>query len=148
MAPDLPGWFPAYLLPEKKAAAAPAPEPVKTPNPAATGNGNGIPAAPQAPPQIANSRSRAAAPTPVPRQAATPAGVEVGQAGSHIRVQYAFDANDDSQVNLKPGDYVEIAERHGSGWAYGKVKSSPMGPIVIEGWFPDWMCDPKFCTPV
>ena len=26
-----------------------------------------------------------------------------------------------SQVNLKPGDYVEIAERHGSGWAYGKV---------------------------
>ena len=91
-----------------------------------------------------------------------------------------------SQVNLKPGDYVEIAERHGSGWAYGKVdkkykfkrrqiiskiiffqlsdfikfiknnkfiicikvKSQPQGPIVVEGWFPDWMCDAKFCTPV
>jgi len=34
------------------------------------------------------------------------------------------------------GDYVEVVERHATGWTYGS-KTGADGSVA-EGWFPEW----------
>eukprot|EP00929_Paragymnodinium_shiwhaense_P111273 TRINITY_DN7903_c0_g1_i2.p1 TRINITY_DN7903_c0_g1~~TRINITY_DN7903_c0_g1_i2.p1 ORF type:complete len:900 (+),score=259.20 TRINITY_DN7903_c0_g1_i2:157-2856(+) len=53
-----------------------------------------------------------------------------------MRVTTSFSATSGTQLTLSQGEYVEIVERHPTGWTYGK-KAMDDGHH-IEGWFPDW----------
>ncbi|OLP88002.1 CCR4-NOT transcription complex subunit 3 [Symbiodinium microadriaticum] len=58
------------------------------------------------------------------------------------RALQPFTSGSDSQMTLNTSDYVEIVERHHTGWTFGR-KVDAVGTAVSEGWFPDWVCNPK-----
>mmetsp|Transcript_7540 Transcript_7540/g.27668 ORF Transcript_7540/g.27668 Transcript_7540/m.27668 type:complete len:820 (+) Transcript_7540:102-2561(+) len=128
------GWIPSWVAPQ---AAAPAVAEAK--------------AAPEV-----EARPKAAAPAPVaaPALAPTPALVApalVAPAGSPasaearsiIRACSTFAATTPSQLSLTPADFIEIVERHTSGWTYGRKVMDVRGEGPVEGWFPDWVVAQK-----
>eukprot|EP00930_Biecheleria_cincta_P081313 TRINITY_DN7015_c0_g2_i1.p1 TRINITY_DN7015_c0_g2~~TRINITY_DN7015_c0_g2_i1.p1 ORF type:complete len:886 (+),score=201.87 TRINITY_DN7015_c0_g2_i1:100-2757(+) len=55
-----------------------------------------------------------------------------------VRATAPFSATSSSQLTLLVSDMVEVVERHGSGWTYGRKASDAAGGVPAEGWFPDW----------
>lgn len=53
---------------------------------------------------------------------------------SRCLVHQPFTATDVAQLSLVKGDYVDIIERHPTGWTFGRHVSTQK-----EGWFPDWV---------
>jgi hypothetical protein len=63
--------------------------------------------------------------------------VPVAPAPNHapaINVTTKFQAADESQLSLEPGDHVEILQREASGWTFGCKVGAPQA----MGWFPEW----------
>lgn len=144
------GWIPSWVVPQPPSssqqqpqprkpevevaspveAPAPAPAPAPTPAPAV------LPApAPGPVPTPTPSPVLVAAPAP----AAVPVAAEArSEARPVLRAHCAFSAAAASQLSLSPADLVEVVERHGSGWTYGRKVSGLCGDGAVEGWFPDW----------
>jgi len=78
------------------------------------------------------------------RQAAQPRPMDRPQAAATLaRAAQAFTSGSDSQMSLRPEDVVEVVERHPSGWTFGRKMDPDSATAVAEGWFPDWVCNPK-----
>lgn len=127
------GWIPSWIVPhavsqqavveETKESAPPQPKP-QAPQPVVQPVPEVVSVAPQA------------APTPVgptPPLEARPV----------MRASATFAATSPSQLTLKPADFVEVVERHASGWTYGRKVSDVRGEGAIEGWFPEWVVAQK-----
>mmetsp|Transcript_13071 Transcript_13071/g.46492 ORF Transcript_13071/g.46492 Transcript_13071/m.46492 type:complete len:812 (+) Transcript_13071:118-2553(+) len=117
--PSVCGWIPSWLVPQQPAQQAEA-------HPA-----------------------RAAAPAPAAAQVAAPPAAVAGllapasEARPVLRCCSAFLATTPSQLTLAASDLVEVVERHGSGWTYGRKVSETPGEGPVEGWFPDWVVAQK-----
>ena len=64
------------------------------------------------------------------------------------RAVASFTATLPAQLSLAPNDFVEILQRHASGWTYGRLVSDASGAEapVSEGWFPDAVCEATCVT--
>mmetsp|Transcript_57362 Transcript_57362/g.92953 ORF Transcript_57362/g.92953 Transcript_57362/m.92953 type:complete len:939 (+) Transcript_57362:131-2947(+) len=70
----------------------------------------------------------------------TPAVEEVASASSAvIRATCAFEPTGPNMVQVRPGDMVQVLERHASGWAFCKNLSTPNGTDGAAGWAPNWI---------
>eukprot|EP00442_Polarella_glacialis_P017057 CAMPEP_0115055730 /NCGR_PEP_ID=MMETSP0227-20121206/4807_1 /TAXON_ID=89957 /ORGANISM="Polarella glacialis, Strain CCMP 1383" /LENGTH=850 /DNA_ID=CAMNT_0002440339 /DNA_START=75 /DNA_END=2627 /DNA_ORIENTATION=- len=78
--------------------------------------------------------------SPAPIVPTSPTAAAAPEAPRQIlRATAAFAATSASQLTLSVADLVEIVERHGTGWTYGR-KAELSG--AVEGWFPDWVVVP------
>lgn len=96
---------------------------------------------------IVQTRDRDQDVRPTAVQPAAPAPQPVHASPAPVRAQAQlvqaardFASGSDSQMSLSASDYVEIVERHQSGWTFGRKMVGGMS--VSEGWFPDWACNP------
>eukprot|EP00929_Paragymnodinium_shiwhaense_P014257 TRINITY_DN122155_c0_g1_i1.p1 TRINITY_DN122155_c0_g1~~TRINITY_DN122155_c0_g1_i1.p1 ORF type:complete len:738 (-),score=174.18 TRINITY_DN122155_c0_g1_i1:161-2374(-) len=76
--------------------------------------------------------------------------LEQASKGFFADIVKPFQATSEDQMNVAPGDVVEVSEPHESGWTYGwKVKENGQRLLVDavrkEGWFPTWAA--KLTTP-
>ena len=63
-----------------------------------------------------------------------------------------FEGNSGNELSIRRAEWVEVIERHETGWTFGKVylgnekgKKKRMGneEVTEEGWFPDWVIRPR-----
>jgi len=151
MANNTAGWAPNWAVtpPQSdEATSNPAPAPKAAPAPTTAP----APVVQEAAPKEQVLRPAPLAPAPAampvataasaqrPRPAAPPAAPKAPK--SVVRAASAtFTAVGPAQLSVAVNDLVEIIERHGSGWTYGrKVGGAENTP---EGWFPDWVCGTK-----
>jgi len=118
-----PGWVPSWIVDSNRDEHRHEPSHVAVNQPA-------VAPAPVASSVMQPTQTAVASPTPVPPQRA-----------SLVQPSRDFTSGSDSQMSLSTLDFVEIVERHTSGWTFGRKVLN--GASVSEGWFPDWACNPN-----
>ncbi len=54
----------------------------------------------------------------------------------------SFEGNSKDELTIVKGEYMEVVERHETGWTFGKKKFNAEHADhhqLEEGWFPDWV---------
>eukprot|EP00931_Biecheleriopsis_adriatica_P113588 TRINITY_DN886_c0_g2_i1.p1 TRINITY_DN886_c0_g2~~TRINITY_DN886_c0_g2_i1.p1 ORF type:complete len:889 (-),score=246.94 TRINITY_DN886_c0_g2_i1:100-2766(-) len=75
--------------------------------------------------------------------AASPAkAAEAPAAEEALRATCAFEPTGPNMVQVRPGDMIQVLERHASGWTFCKNISAPNGSSEAAGWAPSWIVQP------
>lgn len=56
-----------------------------------------------------------------------------------MRALATFEASSQNELTILRGEWVEVIERHETGWTFGKRRDAPDPSQNHEGWFPDWV---------
>jgi len=97
------------------------------------------PVAAEAKPATGTSASGAAAAAKAPDASATSSTAEEGQS-SNLVATCAFEPTGPNMLQVRPGDLIQVLERHASGWAFCKNLTS--GSADAQGWAPSWIAQP------
>lgn len=50
-----------------------------------------------------------------------------------------FEGNSPNELSIQRGEWLEVVERHMTGWTFGRNLFHKKGNDHVEGWFPDWV---------
>jgi hypothetical protein len=142
------GWVPSWMVPSQSSSAQsqPAAAPARPQEAEAVAQVKAASPAPApTPAPVATPKAVVATPAPAAQSATVVAIAEPAQAEASaearniLPARCAFTAAAASQLSLAPSELVEVVERHGSGWTYGRKVSGLHSEGPCEGWFPDWV---------